>query len=260
MGESKKLGIALSGGAARGLAHIGVLDVLCDAGCKPWCVTGTSAGAIMGALFCCGFTPKEMLNLARQVTWAKLVRPVVPRDGLLDTDRLEAFLRGLAGDVCFEGLKVKLGVVVTDLVNAQRLLVTTGKVWPAVVASCAIPGAFRPVRKDGTVLVDGGVLENVPVRAAFQLGATSVIACDVTHTVERQYPSNMLQVIVQSLEAMQKRQSELDSALADVVIRPNLTGLSMWDLSKADEYYQRGKQAATLAKADIERIGLLHAE
>lgn len=226
----------------------------------PWCVTGTSAGAVVGALYCCGITPKQMLSIAREITWGKLVRPVVPRDGLMDAERLEVYLKGIAGDVSFQDLKFRFGVVITDLVQGTRLLVTTGKVWPAVVASCAIPGVFKPVRRDGLVLVDGGVVENVPVRSAIQLGADSVIACDVTHTVERQYPSNMLQVIMQSLEVMQKWQSERDAALAQVVIRPDLTGLSMWDLSKADEYYQRGKAAAMLALEDMKRIGLLHCE
>lgn len=254
---SGKIGLALSGGAVRGLAHIGVLEVLDDAGVVPWCVTGTSMGSVVSALFCAGMKPSQIIEHAREVSWARITRPVIPREGFMDTSRLEAFLRKLTGDLKFEDLRIKLGVVITDLLKGTRILVTSGDVWSAVAASCAIPGVFTPVKDRGTVLVDGGVVENIPVRAAVQLGADVVIASDVTRIVDHNYPTNLMQVIMQSLDIMQRLQTERAIAMADVVIQPDMTGLSMWDFSRADECYERGKAAARRALEQMRRIGLI---
>ncbi|HHV78195.1 MAG TPA: patatin-like phospholipase family protein [Firmicutes bacterium] len=252
-----KVGLALSGGAVRGLAHIGVLEVLEQAGLVPWCVAGTSVGSVIGALFCGGMEPHEMIELARHASWPKITRPVIPREGFMDTSRLESFLRHIAGDLQFEDLRFKLGVVVTDLLKGTRVLVTSGDVWSAVAASCAIPGVFTPVKDRGTILVDGGVVENIPVRAAVQMGADSVIVSDVTRIAQRSHPANLLQVILQSLDIMQRQQAERAIAMADLVIQPDMTDLSMWDFSKADELYERGKAAARSALKNAARIGLL---
>lgn len=175
----KRIGLALSGGAARGLAHLGVLSVLLNYKIEVEYVSGCSAGAVIGALFCAGMPLASMFKFAPYLAWKRLGTPVRSEDGLLAFDRLERWLIMLIGDLDFKDLEVPLSVVTMDVKTGERVILSAGNLAKAVRASCSIPGLVTPVEIDGRFLVDGGVVDNLPVDAARDLGADFVIGVDV---------------------------------------------------------------------------------
>jgi NTE family protein len=179
MSDRPKIGLALSGGGARGLAHVGVLRVLTEAGIPIDYVAGTSAGALAGVTYCAGMSPDEMEHFAMQINWTYMARPTLSSSGLLSSKRLESWLKFILGDIRFCDLKTPLAIVATDLDSGKPVSLTTGRVGPAVRASCSVPGLFTPVTIDGRRLVDGGISDNLPIDVVQRMGAEYVIAVDL---------------------------------------------------------------------------------
>jgi NTE family protein len=182
---SSTLGLALSGGAGRGLAHIGVLQVLERAGLQPALLAGTSMGGLVAAGYAAGRSPAELeayaAKLGRIRQLVRLARFGLPRQGLLKLEGLTALLKDyLAPHETFETLHVPLAVVAVDLRKGTREVLRSGSLLPALRATMAMPGVFAPVRIGEQLLVDGGVLENLPVGLARDMGARVVLAVDVT--------------------------------------------------------------------------------
>lgn len=175
-----KLGLALSGGGARGLAHVGVLKVLEAEGISVSCIGGTSMGGVVAAAYACGIPVSEIEALAMRLTSRReLVRLVdlsPQRRGLLQGDKIRDMLAGLFIERCFEDLCIPLALPSVDLVSGREVVFTSGLVFPAVLATIAVPGLFQPVEIGACRLVDGGVLNNLPVDRVRALGADVVIA------------------------------------------------------------------------------------
>lgn len=180
----KRVGLALGGGAVRGLAHLGVLKTLERAGVRVDCVSGTSVGALVGAAFCAGVGVQRMEGLAAQIGWRNIARPTWPAQGLVSFARLERWLVGLLGDLVFEELAIPLAVMATDLESGRPVVLREERLAAAVRASCAIPGIVTPLRMEGRLLGDGGVTDNLPVAAARDL-ADFVIGVDVCRPAYR---------------------------------------------------------------------------
>ncbi|HID64851.1 MAG TPA: patatin, partial [Anaerolineae bacterium] len=177
--KPRRIGLILSGGGARGAAHLGVLRVLEREGIRPDCVVGVSAGSVVGAGYCAGVSVAKMEEAALDLQWSKLGRLVRPRLGLFDSHRLESYVAGLVGNLQFADLSIPFAAVAADILTGQLVVLKEGSVAWAVRASCALPGIFTPVERGDQLLVDGGTINNLPVSAAREMGADYIIAVDL---------------------------------------------------------------------------------
>jgi len=242
---SKRMGLALSGGAVLGAAHIGVLEVLEEHGIRPSCVAGTSAGSAVGVVYCAGMSLQRIRDVAVHLEWGQLGRVVIPRRGFLDGSRLEESLVELIGDRTFDELAIPFAAAAADLASEQLVILSEGRVAPAVRASCALPGVFTPVEREGRYLVDGGLINNLPVSAAIDMGAEYVIAVDLSAppSGSREMPGSMLEIWFLSVATL-IRNAHREASLADVVIRPDVGEFSWIDLPNIPTLIDRGREAA----------------
>ncbi|MCW3489924.1 patatin-like phospholipase family protein [Dethiobacter alkaliphilus] len=239
----KKIGLALGGGSARGFAHIGVLKVLNEAGINVDMIAGTSMGAVIGAFYCSGIDLTLMERLAGQIQRRNWLDWTFPRMGLASGDKLEQMLLLLTRKRTFAELEKPLAVVATDLVRGEKVVISDGLVARAVRASAAIPGVFCPVEFRGRMLVDGAVVERVPVHTARDMGADVVLAVDLGIYVDGSKPNHIVDVIAQSLDIMQRDLCRLNTDVADVLISPQLKHVAPGQFHKAPEAVQAGEDA-----------------
>lgn len=247
-----KTGLALGGGSARGLAHIGVLKLLQELDIKISVVAGTSAGSIIGSLFAAGYSADEIAELAKTTSWRDLTHLVVPRISLVGHQRMERKLDELLKGRDFSELQLPFAAVCTDLYTAEAVALRKGKVSRAVTASCSVPGIFPPVEWGDTLLVDGGLVENVPVLTARQMGADRVIGVDLYASVSKvQKIDNIIGTLMRSFEIMQRSQCLAEFQSADICIGPDLAGESLIDLARVDHYIRLGYDAAMACKQQL---------
>jgi NTE family protein len=241
----KKIGLALGGGAARGLAHIGTLKVLAEEAIAPDFVAGTSAGSLIGALLCAGFSWHEIRKRAIQVSWSDLVEPIFPIMGLVKSEKLEKLLGTMLSDRSFEELNIPLSVVTVDILTGDEVILRSGSVARAVQASCSIPGLFKPVDRDDRLLVDGGLINNLPSNIVREMGAEVVIAVDlISDVVNTNPPKNIVDILYYSFNIMIRNAARKGLEDADCVIKPDLRGFSYHRLGRLDELMARGEMAA----------------
>jgi len=220
----KRVGLALGGGVGRGLAHIGVLSVLERAGIPIDCVSGTSAGSIVGAVYCAGWSLERIREEARRIRWRQLASPVWPSRGLVSFDKLERWLVAKLGDISFAELKIPYAAAVTDLKTFEPVTLREGRLAPAVRASCSFPGLVTPTELDGRLLCDGFVSNSVPVSAVRALGADYVIGVDIlAPAIWSRWGA--LGYFVAGYEIMAQKAGQGYQA-ADCLISPDLAGVS----------------------------------
>ncbi|MCA1755578.1 MAG: patatin-like phospholipase family protein [Spirochaeta sp.] len=250
----KKIGLALGGGAARGLAHIGVLKVLEEYDIPISCVAGTSVGSLIGAAYCSGLDWRRIREITEEISWGELVRPSLSGKGLLKTQKLDSFLRHVLGEISFADLKTPFAAVCVDIATAEEIVLTEGSVVEAVRASSSIPGIFEPVIRGERALVDGGVGNNLPSVTARTLGADIVIAVDLTpEASNREMPQNLVDVMFRTFAALMWNTAVAGKKDCDVLIQPDIAGFSYHDLSKGDDLIAAGEQAARAALGLIAR-------
>jgi len=180
--EKKKIGYALGGGSARGLFHIGVLGVLEEHGIYPDVIAGTSMGSIVGALYASGLSASEIKRIAVEMDWKKLIRLAdltLPLSGLFQGKRVVALLKSILRDKTFSQLKIPFACVATDLITGEQIVLQDGSLLDAIRASISIPTVFTPVKVKGRYLVDGGLVNVVPVSVCRDMGADFVIGVNV---------------------------------------------------------------------------------
>lgn len=243
------VGLALSGGAARGIAHAGVLEVLNEAGIPVRAVAGTSAGSIVGALFAAGVDPVEIGRLALGTRWSDLVHIGLPRAGLIPGEGLERFFERVIPARTFAELRLPFAAVATDLATGRRVDITAGSLARAVLASCSLPVLLEPVREGGRLLVDGGVSSQVPVRAAREtLGAAAIVAVNVNvGGLEQPRLGSPLEVALHLALLWAERTAREEEGLADVLIGVDARGIALHDLAQGPELLRRGREAARTA-------------
>lgn len=189
--KAYKLGLALSGGGAKGFAHIGVFKLLEECGLKPDIIVGTSVGSLMGALFADGYTPDEIKDLFTGREFSEFAQLQIPKSGLFDSKRFRYFLRRHLRAKTFEELKIPLVVVATDLDNGESHEFRSGPIVEAVTASCSIPIIFSPVVINGVHYVDGGLFHNFPV-SIIREECERIIGVNVSPLVPRSYEKGLI--------------------------------------------------------------------
>ena len=283
--------LALAGGGALGLAHVGVLRALEEMRVPIDCIAGTSMGAIVGGLYAAGYSPAELEELALTLDWSGFVRDAPERRhlpyrrkiddqlyltrwefgvsksglelpaGLVGGHRLGVELRLLGlraiGVESFDDLPIPFRAVAADATDGETVVLDRGNLASALRASMAVPGLFAPVERDGRLLVDGGVVANVPVDAALAMGAEVVIAVDLGRPLaERDRPKSITGVVSQSLDALRQRESARALAKADLVVRPDLEDWSLLDFHAAGELLERGAAAARGQMSSLQRFAV----
>jgi NTE family protein len=252
------LGLALSGGAARGIAHVGVLKVLAEAGVRVDCVAGTSAGAIVGGALAAGVPLEEIEEISRGLRWRDLGRMTVSRLGVQSNARLEEYVRARFPVTRFEELKIPFAAVATDLrTGAAVVMRDAGDVAFAIRASCAVPGWYVPVMDArGRQLVDGGLVANLPSSVARSLGAEVVVAVDVNYEGAKFMgpPTSVVGVLFQSFLVAQHTAVEYQRQLADVCISPAVGHLRWDEMGRAEEFISAGVEAARAALPAIREL------
>ncbi|NLY29276.1 MAG: patatin-like phospholipase family protein [Firmicutes bacterium] len=249
------MGLALGGGAARGIAHLGVLQVLWEQGIPIGAIAGTSAGAVVGALIAAGFSPSELIEIAKSSNWWFLARGVSLRTGLLQSSGIERWLGRYLKGKSFAELDTPLAVVASDLVRGETVVLSQGDVALAVRISCTVPGIYAPVEHHGRYLVDGGLTENVPVDTALQMDIDGVIAVSLNGSfLDGEKPERPADVIQQAISILQRAHVEKQLGKADLAIVPDLGGLGLTDFHAVDEFVRLGREAMEQA---LPKLGLL---
>lgn len=240
------IGLVLGGGAAKGFAHIGVIKALEAQGVVPDLVVGTSAGALVGALYAAGKSGFELQALAMPLNEFQVSDWVLPDRGLIKGDALAKFVNAAVGGRPLEKLPMKLGVVATDLASGEAVVFRSGDTGTAVRASSSVPGIFQPVAIRGREYVDGGLSSPLPVRLARDMGATFVIAVDISDRPTSAKLASTFDILMQSVTIMGQSIARYELALADVVIRPNVQRLGVSDFNTRHRAVLEGERAAAL--------------
>jgi NTE family protein len=244
-----RIGIALSGGAARSIAHLGVLEVFKNTGIPIHVLSGTSGGALVGALYCSGrYSFEQLVQRADGLKWWEVTRPVVSKRGLLSSDRIGRFVGRFLGNSRFDQLGIPFAVAATDIVSGKKVVLREGLVSKAVQASCSLPIIFEPTVINGRSLIDGGYSSQIPVLAAREdLGADFVIAVDVNYggMEGAGLPQNMIQIAIHLASLWARKNAEEEGRLADCLVRVNVSGIGLTDLGQSRELLKRGRHAAT---------------
>lgn len=238
-----RIGVALGSGGTRGFAHIGVLQALEEAGIPIHAVAGSSMGALIAGVYATGAPLRIMEQIAMHLPIARWIDFTVPRLGLVSGQRVHELLRLLTKRCTFEEAKIPLAIVATDLEMGERVVFTSGPIHEAIRASIAIPGIFKPYEYDGRLLVDGGVIDRVPIEAARELGVDFVIAVDVGLFEKLPPVKHLLDVLLQSMDIMEREIFRYRILDADFVVRPRLDLMSATSFSGADKAIAAGRDA-----------------
>ena len=248
------IGVALGGGFARGIAHIGVLKVLEEEGIPVRIVTGTSVGALIGAAYCSGLSIAELEDVAHSVRFTTFARWTLSRYGFASNDRMVSFLNRTLKVKTFEDLRIPLGVSATDFNTGEGVVFHSGSIIDPVRASCAYPGMFLPVEIRGRYLVDGMLSHPVPTRPLLEMGADRVLAVHLRGTwANGGAPRHLFDVIGQSFAIAQDAMSSLWKEAADLVIEPDVAGFGYDDFKRADELMHAGEMAMRKALPEVRR-------
>ncbi|WP_281687181.1 patatin-like phospholipase family protein [Pseudomonas citronellolis] len=284
-GHPPKIGLVLSGGAARGLAHIGVLKALDEQGIHIDAIAGTSMGAVVGGLYAAGYTPKELERIALGLDWQQALSDSPPRvdvpfrrkqddrdflvkqklsfrdDGSLGlplgaiqgqnlTMLLESLLVHTSGTRDFDKLAIPFRAVATDIATGEKVVFDRGHLPQAIRASMSIPAVFAPVEVDGKLLVDGGMVDNIPVDVARRMGVDVVIVVDIGNPLlERKQLTTVVDMLNQSVTLMTRKNSEAQLATLkpdDVLIQPPLSGYSSTDFGRVPQLIDAGYRATSI--------------
>jgi NTE family protein len=256
----KRVGLALGSGAARGLAHIGVLEVLRQEGIPVDMIAGTSAGAVFGAIYAASTDTERIKRQALELNWKtlSLIDPALPRTGLIKGKKIIELISTYVGsDTLISDLKIPFACVATDIDTGEEVVIDRGPLLEALRASISIPAIFTVVKRDDRYLVDGGLTTPVPVSVARRMGADFIIAVNVMPDVSgrmgeasqkraasRKKGPNLFQVMMQSIYIATYLQARSNMQDADIIIEPDLAHIAAADFNNAEELIMRGEEAA----------------
>ena len=257
---SKTFGLALGSGGSRGVAHIGILVALEEAGIKPDFITGCSMGAVVGGCYAAGMSAHELRDIALRLRTRDIIDfspKFHSRMSLLRSKKVEELLAKYLGDIRLEDMPIGFECVATDLLSGKLHVFEKGSAALAIQASSAIPGVFRPVELDKMLLVDGGCLCRVPVKLVKEMGADVVVAVDVLSNVDEpiENVSNILNLMLRVFDLMDAQQTamrnQIEGDVADMVLKPVITDVSQYAVKELEKIYEIGYQ---LGKQHVEQI------
>ena len=248
------IGVALGGGFARGMAHIGVLKVLEQEGIPVRIIAGTSVGALIGACYCSGLSIEELEKVSRSVRFTTFARWTVSRFGFASNDRMVQFLNRTLKVKTFEELRIPLGITATDFNTGEGVVFHSGSMVDPVRASCAYPGMFLPVEIRGRWLVDGMLSHPVPTSPLHEMGADRIIAVHLRGQWSKDgAPRHLFDVIGQSFAIAQDQMSHLWRGAADVIVEPDVAGFAYDDFKRAGELITAGEIATKKVLPEIRK-------
>ncbi len=247
-----KVNLALSGGASRGIAHIGVIKALEDLGFEIQGVSAVSAGALVGAFYCDGYTPEEMLRVVKSKDWLRYLRPTVPRLGLISLKDAEKYLRTMLSVDRIENLKKRLFIGAVDLKSGKTIYFERGNLFLTLLGSCALPGIFEPVKYRSYLLADGGITNNLPVEPLLGMDGL-LVGVDVNPNATLEKIGNIFQILVRSFLLAVRSNADKRKELCHVLIEPDLYSYSPISLFRADELYKLGYEKAMRIMKDYAR-------
>lgn len=278
-----EVGVALGGGGARGLAHLGVLRFLESKNIRVGAIAGTSAGGIVGSLYAAGISTKEIERRFAEASLRGLLHARPRGAGLIGLDKVGAWLEGNLGACTFADLHIPFAVTAADLETAEEIILSEGPVVEAVLATIALPGIFPPMRISGSRLIDGGVLDPVPVRAVRELYDGPVVAVPLApppglktdlnrpspidsipggEWFLKQRPGQILKVFIRATEIASRVFTDLRLQLdePEVIIRPDVGHVGILDVPPIEDIVARGEQAAERAYPQLQALLDLHPE
>lgn len=246
---SKKIGLALGSGGARGAAHLGVIKALEEEGIRPDYITGCSMGSVVGAGYAKGLSIEEMYRIVKKLKAIQLIDITalpITRLALTRGNKMRNLLLSKLGDTKFDELKIPFKCVASDLYSGRLVTLSEGKVATAVAASSSMPTVFPPVKLDGKLLIDGGVLCRVPTKQCMEMGADKVIAVDVLDNTKEEVKEvkNIISMIMRVFDMMDYNGSEMKKQLLgtenELWLVPEMKGLSQYSIKDADKAYEEG--------------------
>ena len=246
--HAPRIGLALGGGFARGIAHAGVLKVFERHGIPLHCVTGVSAGSIVAAAYASGTGAEEIARVGCRMRFRDVARWRICRMGVMGSDRMKQFLSGVLKAHRFEDMRVPLGVLATDLCTGEPVTFhDAGDVFLPIRASCSYPGLFHPVDAGGRLLVDGAMSVEIPAVLARELGATHVISVAVPAPPLCRPPADMFQVVRRCFQIMQRHTESGWRAASDLVLTPDLKSIDWNSFGAGEELVSAGEAVALAA-------------
>jgi NTE family protein len=253
-GQRAKVGVALGGGFARGVAHVGVLRVLEEHEIPIDFIAGTSVGALIAAAYASGTSLDDMAHQASLTRFRDFGRWTLSRMGMASNEPLQEFLSRMSTARLFQELRIPLAIVATDILTGESVHFTTGEIGPALRASCAYPGLFLPVEYQGHFLVDGFLTEQVPAPAVRAMGADVVIAVHLEPGLLSSKPRNTIEVISRSFSIIQTKAVQSWRGLSDVLLEPNVHHV-LWDeFVKSPQLIAAGEECARGAMPRIKNL------
>lgn len=250
--QKVKIALALGGGAAKGFAHIGVIKVLEQNGIKPVIITGTSAGSIIGSLYASGLTPIQLQQKAMNLKESQVVDFTLSTDGFIKGEYIQNFINSSVGNQPIQNLKIPFGAVATNRDTGSTALFRSGNTGQAVRASASVPNVFQPVKIGSSYYVDGGLTQPVPVSAARAMGATFVIAVDIS-AKPKSGISGIFATLDQSINIMNQVALNSELKKANIVIKPKLDALSSASFDTRHQAILEGEKATILAMPAIKK-------
>lgn len=246
-----KLGLSLSGGGAKGFAHLGVLKAMDELNMRPEIISGTSAGAFAGVLYADGNSPDEILSFFKKKSFKEFAELTIPHTGIFKTDRFKRFLKTHLKAKTFEDLQIPIKIIATDLANGKSVIFDKGPLIPAVIASCAFPIIFTPALINDVYYVDGGLFKNFPV-TPIRFECETIIGVNVAPLNKQEYKNSLLYIAERSFHYMSVSNSFADRKLCDILIETNeLSKYAMFTLDHTQEIANIGYQ---IAKKEFEKI------
>ena len=239
-----EVGLALSGGAVLGTAHIGVLQALDDAGIRVTHLTGSSMGALVAAFYAFGLSGKQIEGIAGDLRWPDVTRFSPSKLGLLSQKKLRDTFRKHLGEVRIEDADIRLALIATDIGTGEKVVMTEGDLATAACASACFPGVFIPVERDGKLLVDGGLTESLPLSPLRRWGVDRIVAVDVYMGRTLHRPRNLMELLGNTADIILGNMSRAEAAVADLLITPDLQGFSRTDLKDTPLLISQGYAAA----------------
>jgi NTE family protein len=250
-----RIALVLGGGAARGFAHVGVIRALEQEKIPIDMIVGTSVGSLIGAIYASDMNSFDLewtaFALEKDDVFDYAILSAFTSMGPVKGDKLEAFVRSKVPAANIENLKLPFAAVATDLNRGTRVVLDRGPVAKAVRASSAIPGVFNPVELQGRLLVDGGVVDNIPIAVAREKGADIVIAVDISENVTNFNITNVVDVVLQSVSIIMNENTKQKKKDADVLITPAVGTVAMLDFTQKKRCMQAGIEAAQRAVPEI---------